>query len=128
MKILIVDDNPTNIFLLQEYLNPFGTFNVASNGEEAIERVRIALETNTPYDLICMDIHMPNMDGQEATQKIRNLEQTKGNYCAKIIMTTALNDFKNVSSAYKNLCDGYLVKPIRKDLFLQELKRLKLII
>jgi two-component system, chemotaxis family, chemotaxis protein CheY len=130
VKTLIVEDNFLNRVLLQEYLKGYGECHVAVNGKEAVEAVNAALNSGKPYDLICLDIMMPEMDGQQALKEIRALEESwkiihSSN--AVIIMTTALKDLKNVTEAYNNLCDGYLTKPIRKNVFLDDLRRLKLI-
>ena len=131
MKTLIVEDNFTNRVLLQEYLKGYGPLHIAVNGKEAIEAVRIALvEADEPYDLICLDIIMPEMDGQEALRQIRLLEEDMGIKSfdgAKILMTSALKDVKNVMTAYKQLADGYLAKPIRKAELVEELEKLGLV-
>ena len=127
MKTLIVEDDFTSRVLLQEILRPFGACHIAVDGKEAIEAVRVALEANDPYQLICLDIMLPNMDGQEALKRIRALEVNhwpNEDHLAKVIMTTALDDMKNVIAAYSNLCDGYLVKPIEKNKLLAELYKL----
>jgi two-component system chemotaxis response regulator CheY len=130
MKTLIVEDDFTSRLLLQEILKPYGPSHVAVNGREAVEAVRLALEANEPYDLICLDIMMPEMDGQAALKDIRAQEEARGilsSKGAKIVMTTALGDIRNVSAAYNSLCDGYLTKPIQKAKLLEELRTLKLI-
>ncbi len=130
MKTLIVEDDFTSRLLLQELLKGYGQSHIAIDGKEAVDAVRIALETDEPYELICLDIMMPEMDGQEALRQIRSLEEAKGILSsdgAKIVMTTALNDVKNVSSAYGSLCDGYLTKPIQKAKLLEELQKLELL-
>jgi len=100
------------------------------NGKEAVEAVRAAVEAAEPYNFICLDIMMPEMDGHEALRRIRNEEEFRGVWStdgAKIVMTTALDDLKNVSAAYRNLCDDYLTKPIQKAKLLEILCNLKLI-
>ena len=117
MKTLIVEDDFTSRLLLQELLKGYGPSHVAVNGKEAVEATRLALEAGEPYDLICLDIMMPEMDGQQALRNIRAQEEARGiisSNGAKIVMTTALGDLKNVSAAYSGLCDGYLTKPIQK--------------
>jgi len=129
MKALIVEDDFTSRLLLQEILKHLGETHCAMNGVEALEAVQLSLATGAPYDLICLDIMMPRMDGQEALKKIRALEEAQGIYStdgAKILMATALADLKNVRVAYGSLCDGYLVKPIRKDKLLEALRKLGL--
>ena len=130
MKTLIVEDDPTCRLLLQQYLKRYGTVHVAVNGEEAVEAMRVALEVGKPYNLICLDIMMPEMDGQEALKEIRALEEAKGIWStngAKVVMTTALGDMKNACAAFNSLCDAYLVKPIDKTKLLETLRELSLI-
>lgn len=129
MRILIAEDDQTSRLLMQGLLKPYGSVDLALNGKEAVAAVRRALEAGTPYDLITLDIMMPEMDGQEALKGIRALEEAQGILSsdgAKIMMTTALGDMKNVSSAFHGLCDAYLIKPIRKAMLLTELQRLQL--
>ena len=130
MKILIAEDDFTSRLLLQEILKAWGAAHVAVNGREALEAVRIGLETGEAYDLVCMDIMMPEMDGQQAVAEIRAMELATGvapGKGSKIVMTTALGDMKNIMNAFGNLCDAYLVKPIRKDALAGELRKLGLI-
>ena len=130
MKTLIVEDDFTSRLLFQEFLKSYGQSHIAVNGRESIEAVCRALEAGEPYDLICLDIMMPEMDGQEALKQIRKQEEIRGILPpdgVKVVMTTALDDIKNVLTAYHGLCDAYLTKPIRKEDLLNELRKLKLI-
>lgn len=115
MKTLIVEDDFTSRLLLQTFLAPYGECHIAVNGREAVDAFRVAQSSNQNYDLICMDIMMPEMDGQAALKQIRALEEGIGvlpHAGVKIIMTTAVTDTKAVFDAYQGLCDGYLFKPI----------------
>jgi two-component system, chemotaxis family, chemotaxis protein CheY len=129
MKSLIVEDDLTSRLLLQEYLNKYGATDIADNGQEAVESVRLALDANVPYNLICLDIMMPKMDGQEALEEIRRMEAKRGIARAdraRIVMTTALSDRTNVLKATQHQCDCYLIKPYSKEKLLQELRILKM--
>jgi len=129
MKTLIAEDDFTSRLLLQELLKPYGTCHIAVDGLEAFEAVRMALDSGDPYNLICLDIMMPELDGQEALRRIRNEEESRGilsSSGAKILMTTALDDPKNVIKAFGGLCDAYLVKPVRSDQLMQALHKLGL--
>ena len=130
MRALVVDDDFTSCRLIQKILLPYGDCDSAINGKEAVEAFQRAWEKGRPYDLICLDIMMPEMDGQEALRQIRaaedlmNIPALEG---AKIIMTTALSDWEHVWAAFKSQCDGYIVKPYDKRKILDELKSLNLL-
>ncbi|MCX5814475.1 MAG: response regulator [Proteobacteria bacterium] len=131
MKILIVEDDFTSRMLLQEILKYYGTSHVAVNGKEAVEAVRIALEIGEPYDLICLDIMMPEMDGLEALSIIRQMEAsagTTGINRTKIVMMTTVADKATVINAAQRQCDYFFSKPIHKAKVLEELRKMKLII
>lgn len=117
LKVLIVDDDFVSRNLIQFLLKPYARCEIAVNGKEALEQFKCSLEGGEPYDLICLDIMMPEMDGQEVLKHIREVEAVReiiGNEGVKVVMTTALKDFKNISQAFKSQCEAYLVKPIRK--------------
>jgi two-component system, chemotaxis family, chemotaxis protein CheY len=130
MKILIVEDDFTSRKLLQKILSEYGECDIAVDGEEAIKAFNFAHEDNTPYNLICMDIMMPNVDGHEALSKIRETERKLGvtdRNEVKVIMTTALDDPKNVMKAlYKEGATSYLVKPVGKQIIFEEIVKLGL--
>ena len=97
---------------------------------EAIDAFLLALEDEEPYDLVCLDIMMPVMDGYQALMGIRNLEKERGipkEKSAKIIMTTALNEEKNVKMAFELGCTVYSGKPIDQEKFEKVLKKFNLI-
>lgn len=131
MKALVVEDDFASRKLLQKILSPFGEVDIAVNGVEAIDAFSKSMEEGTPYDLICMDIMMPMMDGQAALKRIRSIEREKNIAPAqetKVIMTTALDDPKNVVEAYyKGGATSYVPKPIDKQMLLHLLKNLNLI-
>ena len=126
MRILVVEDEKTNRFVLKRLLESYGEVDEAVNGFEALQMFRSAQRFGG-YDLILLDIMMPKMDGHEVLRKIRKMENDEGvtpGRGVKIVMTTALGDGANKSSAYKEQCDGYLVKPIKGVDVLKTLKKL----
>ncbi|MBF0118462.1 MAG: response regulator [Desulfobacterales bacterium] len=130
MKVLVVEDDFISRKLMQRILFPYGDCDIAVNGKEAVEAFKLALEEGEPYDLVCLDIMMPIMDGQEVLRQIRELEKNKGIERfdgVKVIMTTALSDTRNVVEAMKSQCDAYLIKPIVKDKLVSELRMLGLV-
>jgi two-component system chemotaxis response regulator CheY len=130
MKFLIVEDDLNSRLLLEVYLAPYGTINTASNGQEAVDAYVESLDQGAPFNLICMDIMMPEMDGHEALSQIRQIERDRDIALAdrsKVIMTTALKDNLNAHRAfYDEGCEAYLVKPIKKKAVTDWLERLGL--
>lgn len=113
--ILLAEDDFSSRILLQAFLSRYGQCHVASNGREAVEAFASARERGQAYSLICMDIMMPEMDGQTAVRKIREMEEADGTLSSsgcRIIMTTALNDVQSVVDSFRSLCDAYLIKPV----------------
>jgi two-component system chemotaxis response regulator CheY len=131
MKSLIVEDDFISRKILHMILSPYGDADIAVNGVEAVKAFTWATEEGKPYDLICMDIMMPEMDGQQALQRIRAIERERGvksSEEAKVVMITALDDPKNVVEAYyKGGATSYVPKPIDKNMILHLLKSLDLI-
>ncbi len=130
MKTLIVEDDFTSRLLLQGMLKGYGPIDIAVDGKEAVFAVKNALSNDAPYNLICLDIMMPEMDGHEALKQIRAEEQSKGissSKGAKIFMTTALSDVKGIMKSFDTLCDAYLVKPLDKAKLLEQLSKFGLI-
>jgi two-component system chemotaxis response regulator CheY len=130
MKTLVVEDDFTSRLFLQELLSEYGECHIALNGKEAVEAFRAARAAKHGYNLICMDVMMPEMDGHAALQEIRAIEKDDGvlpNYAVTIVMTTALDDPKNVMQAYESACDAYVLKPIDTSKLLDYLKSLRLI-
>ena len=78
MKTLVTDDDFICRVLLQKLLSSYGEVHIAINGAEAVKAVRIAIDNGEPYNLICLDIMMPEMDGQEALKQIRKVEEENG--------------------------------------------------
>ena len=123
--ILVVDDTPGNLTLLNSFLKESYRVLLANSGAKALQ-----LAKTTPPDLVLLDIMMPEMDGQEVLKRIRTMEEVEGvmpGNGVKVIMTTCLNDKKNVFTAFNEQCDAYLVKPIDKAKMLDHLHEFGLI-
>ncbi|WMW25620.1 PAS domain S-box protein [Methanolobus sediminis] len=107
-RILLVEDNVVNQHVAQAMLQKLGiTADVANNGLEAIE----ALET-IPYDLVFMDIQMPEMDGMEASKHIRNKQSSVINHDIPIIAMTAHAMKGDEEKCIEAGMNDYIPKPI----------------
>lgn len=130
MKCLIVEDDLISRRILKELLPSSVECDIAVNGQEAIISFNLAHESKRPYDVIFMDIMMPEVDGMEALRCIRDLERKMGiphNLVVKVIMTTALDDPRTVINSYYNCeADSFIVKPMNKQKLINELRALKL--
>jgi two-component system chemotaxis response regulator CheY len=126
MRALVVDDDFSNRMMLQRFLHGVGEVDIAVDGEEAVEAVRLALSTDEPYSLICLDILMPGLDGHEVLKSLRDLEEQNklpSNKRAKVIMTTGLGSKDQVMSAFREQADAYFVKPVMKDRLLETVRQ-----
>ncbi len=130
MKFLVSDDDFDSRRLVQKILYPFGYVDVATDGEEAVAAFQSALRDNDPYDLITLDIIMPNADGQQALREIREIEKERGisqEKAVKIVMLTGLDDSQEVHDAFfLGTATSYIIKPIRRQVLLDEIRRLGL--
>ncbi len=114
LKMLIVEDDFTSRFILQNFLADFGDPHIAVDGYEAITATKVALAAKSSYDLVCLDIMMPGIDGKKVAEEIRRLESEAG--CTRsttIVMTSAVSDQKTIDYlTSNNYCNLYLVKPV----------------
>jgi len=115
MKTLIVEDDFVSRKVMLALLSKYGECNIACNGIEALEAFVIAMNDGEKYDLITLDIMMPELNGHEVLEKIRRIEDERALTSTCIIMTSALHDPINIMTAFKNRCDGYICKPISPD-------------
>jgi len=130
LKILIADDDFSTRKILRAFLDSYGEIDTTVDGEETLFAFKIAHKEHKPYNLICLDIMMPKMDGQQVLKEIRAYEDEKeirGRNAVNIIMTTALDDPKNIMDAFKAQCEAYITKPVEKDEILKAIKKLGLI-
>ena len=130
MRILLAEDDFVTRKFMNSFLSKYGECDVTVDGSEAVEAFSMALKEGNPYDLVCLDIMMPIMDGYQALVGIRDLEKEYNvpeEKAVKVIMATALNDEKNVKVAFELGCSIYSGKPIDEERFEDALTRLGLI-
>lgn len=127
LKMLVAEDEFLSRNLLTRMIQPYGAVDGAVDGNEALAAIRAAYEAGAPYDLVFLDIMMPEKDGQAALQEIRSYEEGIGipspDVC-KIVMVTALGDAKNVMAAFKSQCEGYITKPYSAEAIREIVERL----
>lgn len=129
MKILIAEDDLASRKYLYKLLSKYGNCDITVDGIETIEAFLLAWDEGQPYDLICLDIMMPRLDGIKTLKTIRDLEKQRGlkeSEMVKIIMTTALNEPETVFNCFDTGCEAYAAKPIDTEKLLEVIKRLGL--
>ncbi|MBZ4668430.1 MAG: two-component system, chemotaxis family, chemotaxis protein CheY [Epulopiscium sp.] len=130
LKILIAEDDLASRKLLKKFLSQYGTCDIVVDGLEAIDAYMLAMREKQPYDLICLDIMMPKIDGVKVLKAIRDMETQ--NFIlpekrVKIIMTTALAEAELVQTAFEYGCEAYASKPINMNKFEEVMEKLELI-
>jgi len=130
LKILITEDDFASRKAIQMYLSPHGVCDVAVNGFETVEAYKGALLAGEPYDLICLDILMPEMNGHEALKAIRQMEREQEvdpSNLVKVIMTTSKDSATDIAEAFGTGCDAYVIKPVNKEKLYEEMRKMVLI-
>lgn len=127
MKILIAEDDFASRKFIFKFMSSYGECDLTIDGIEAIEAFILGLDTGKPYDLICLDVMMPKIDGIKALKTIRELEEVRGIEEAnrtKIIVTTALGETSYVMSAFTTGLEAYVNKPIDLDKLEEAMRKL----
>lgn len=129
LKILIAEDDFASRKYLSTILSQYGECDVVVDGLEAIDAYMIAMREKNPYDLICLDIMMPKIDGVKVLKAIREMETKKyilPEKRVKIIITTALSEAELVHEAFQYGCEAYASKPIKMDKLIEVMQKIGL--
>lgn len=116
LSVLVAEDNEINALLMRSLLTRLGHQTVIStNGERAIESWLAANSAGTPYDLVLMDIQMPQLDGIETTKRIRSLEAGQPGRRTAILALTANTLVEDRYACFEAGMDGFLIKPLDRE-------------
>jgi len=116
LSILVAEDNEINALLMRSLLTRLGHHAViTTNGEEALESWLAAKSAGTPYDLVLMDIQMPQLDGIETTKRIRGLEAGQPGRQTPILALTANTLVEDRYACFEAGMDGFLIKPLDRE-------------
>lgn len=120
LRVLVADDNSTNIEVVSRLLKLEDIYDVtiAKDGQEAYDLVKANMENNQQFDVIFMDIQMPNLDGLQSTRLIRKM-----GYSAPIVALTAFSEESNVKECMESGMNEFLSKPIRRPALKQVLEK-----
>lgn len=115
MRILIAEDDFASRKMIQKFLSQFGDCDVTVDGAEATEAFSMAMEEEEPYDLVCLDVMMPEMDGFQALKEIRETEieaEIPKENRVKVIMMTALGEARDSDEVLQLGYTAYAPKPV----------------
>lgn len=118
MKILVAEDDRLSRTFLTEFLQDYGEVTATEDGMQAIDAYLDSLKSQKPYDLFCLDIMMPKVDGLKVLKVIRGLEtqyRVPAEEHLPIVMMTALADKDYIDQAFELGCDAYASKPLEMD-------------
>ena len=112
-KVLVVDDNKTNRIILVKMVESFGCCSpeAVESGVEAIRILKQAVHTEKPFDLVLLDLQMPEMDGEETLRAIKDDPEIKD---VSVIILTSIGERGDASRLEALGCAGYLTKPIKQ--------------
>lgn len=126
MRALIVDDDFYSRVMLHDMLRSVADCHIAVNGEEAVGAFKKALEDGRSYDLVCMDLVMPEMDGQQALREMRALEAEQGvdqaDRCTIFVVSMVEDNRETNEAFFLGGADSFLVKPIEAERLMAELR------
>jgi PAS domain S-box-containing protein len=116
LSILVAEDNEINALLMRSLLNRLGHHAmITTNGEAALESWLSEKSAGTPYDLVLMDIQMPQLDGIETTKRIRGLEAGQPGRQTPILALTANTQVEDRYACFEAGMDGFLIKPLDRE-------------
>ncbi|RDA82979.1 hypothetical protein CP532_4464 [Ophiocordyceps camponoti-leonardi (nom. inval.)] len=111
LRVMVADDNSTNVEVVSRMLKLEDVYDVtiAKDGQEAYELVKANMEREQDFDVIFMDIQMPNLDGLQSTRLIRQM-----GYVAPIVALTAFSEESNIRECRESGMNDFIAKPIRR--------------
>jgi CheY-like chemotaxis protein len=116
LSVLVAEDNEINALLMRSLLTRLGHHAViATNGEAALESWFAAKSAGTPYDLVLMDIQMPELDGIETAKRIRASEAGEPGRRTPILALTANTLVEDRYACFEAGMDGFLIKPLDRE-------------
>ena len=115
MKFLVIDDEMAALTKMKMLLSAYGDCTLATNATQALQQCAKAIQQGTPYNLITIDIHLPEISGLDLVAAINKLETSHKVQASKKIIVTASGTPDNLFQAKAKGCDSFIVKPVKRD-------------
>ena len=127
MRSLVIDDEFIALSKMVSLLEPLGPCDAATNGAQALEMFGRAIKEGCLYDLITVDINMPDMNGISLLARFRAEERMRRCVGSRKIVVSADSSSATIRAALMNECDEFIVKPIKRDVLMGKLAHLQLL-
>ena len=124
MKILIIDDEMAALTKMKVLLSAYGDCTMVTNAPQALQQCAKAIQNGSPYDLITIDIQLPQTSGIHLLEAIIKLESSRGIPASRKIMVTASGTKENLIKSTVKGCDGFIVKPVKRDILKEKMTSL----
>lgn len=121
MKILIIDDEITALTKMKALLSSYGDCTMTTHAEQALRLFEAAIEDKKPFDLVFIDIQLSQTSGFAILDSLIQMEIQSDAARSIKIMVTASGTKANLVKAYTKGCDGFLVKPVKRDVLEEKL-------
>lgn len=127
MKTLIVEDESTSLKIVTAIMKPYGEVVTTKDGEDAFVLFSDALTSGQKFDLICLDLHLEETDGNQFLYAVRELEEQNGivgSEGVKVIIVTSSHEAQDAYDSFSAGCNAFINKPVSKEEFLTQLNRI----
>ncbi|MEZ6038377.1 MAG: response regulator [Planctomycetota bacterium] len=113
MRMLVIDDQMTTRMLLRCMLETYGEVVEAKAGAEGVEMFGAALTAGAPFQMVCVDLGLPDIDGNQVLEQLRAAEvQHRASAPATIVVVSGNDTDEARSDALERSADAYLTKPV----------------
>lgn len=116
MRILVIDDDFVSLQKMAVLLGEYGTCDQAQSAKQAMEMLKLSKKKHTPYDLMMIDINLPDVNGLDLMRLIDQKERSLNLGRARKVVVTSESTVANVQTAHRYKCDSFIVKPVTPDI------------